>query len=84
MYKKWEGPIVEGWGLAPPHPKTSPAATANNRRTIDASAAPRSTVSRSYIPPQFTVSKFDGMAIEARVLKDRDISGPVGSTLVKC
>ena len=33
-YEKWEGPNVEGRGIAPPHHKTSPAATGLNVEVI--------------------------------------------------
>lgn len=49
---------------------------------MDASAPAQSTVARVYVPPEFMLAEFDGVAIEAMVLGDHGISGPVITTLM--
>ncbi|XP_073457040.1 uncharacterized protein [Aquarana catesbeiana] len=42
----------------------------SSRRALDTFTPARSTVTGAYIPPEFTLAEFDGMAIEARMLGD--------------
>lgn len=53
-----------------------------SREAVVASMLSRSAFPRSHTPSCFTVTEFDGLAIEARILKDQGISGPVFTTLI--